>query len=324
MKIGLQEISTIGHDLARPECVLTTVGGYLYTSDWRGGVCIIAPDGRQRSLITREESFLPRPNGIALLEDGSFLLSHLGDEEGGVYKLATDGTLSEFLIELDGEGLPPTNFVHVDKTGRAWISVSTRIFPRDKAYRPDIRDGFIVMVDQRGARLVADGLGYTNEVCVSPDGNFIYVNETFARRLSRFLIKEGGMLGPRQTVTEFGHGTFPDGLAFDEEGAVWVTSIVSNRVVRVLADGTQQIILEDSSPEHLEWSERAFLNKKMGRPHLDTVKSQKLRNISSLAFGGADRKTLYLGCLLDTVLYSCKSPIPGWKPVHWHFSDPWA
>ena len=313
---------TIGQDLVRPECVLTTSGGYLYTSDWRGGVSILAPDGRQLSILAAEESFVLRPNGIALLEDGSFLVCHLGNEEGGVYKLKNDGTLSAFLLELEGENLPPTNFVHVDRTGRAWISVSTRMSPRDKAYRPDVRNGFIAMVDKRGVRVVADGLGYTNEVCVSADGKYLYANETFARRLSRFLIRDGGLLGPRETVTEFGHGTFPDGLAFDEEGAIWITSIVSNRVIRVLADGTQQKVLEDSVLDHVEWVEQAYHSMEMGRPHLDSIKSRKLRNVSSLAFGGADRKIVYLGCLLDSVLYRFESPVAGLKPVHWHFKGP--
>ena len=38
-----------------------------------------------------------------------------------------------------------------------------------------------------------------------------------------------GALGPRETVTEYGHGVYPDGLEFDAEGGFWVTSIVSNR-----------------------------------------------------------------------------------------------
>ncbi len=322
MNIELEHVFAVGHDLARPECVLATAGGYLYCSDWRGGVSVIAPDGRQRSIIATEKSFTPRPNGIALLKQGWFLLCHLGDQDGGVFILEKDGALSPFLIELDGEHLPPTNYAHVDHHDRVWITVSTQKSPRAKAYRPDVSDGFIVVVDERGARVVADELGYTNECCVSPDGEFLYVNETFARRLSRFAIRPDGALGHRQTVTEFGHGTFPDGLAFDEDGAVWITSIVSNRVIRVLPDGTQHVILEDSDPEHMEWTEQAFLENKMGRPHLDKAAGQRLRNISSLAFAGPDRKTAYLGCLLDTVLYRFNTGIAGWKPAHWHFPDP--
>ena len=41
-----------------------------------------------------------------------------------------------------------------------------------------------------------------------------------------------------ETVTQFGAGDFPDGLAFDEEGHAWVVSIVSNRLIRVAPDGS--------------------------------------------------------------------------------------
>jgi hypothetical protein len=210
---------------------------------------------------------------------------------------------------------------HVDHQDRVWVTVSTRVSPREKAYRPDVRDGFIAVVDERGSRMAADGLGYTNECCVSPDGGFLYVNETFGRRLSRFAMRSDGALGRRQTVTEFGNGTYPDGLTFDEQSAVWITSIVSNRVVRVLPDGTQQVILEGSDPQHLHWTEQAFLGNKMGRQHLDRAVSRRLRNISSLAFAGTDRKTIYLGCLLDTVLYRFNTRVAGWKPAHWQFPD---
>lgn len=87
-----------------------------------------------------------------------------------------------------------------------------------------------------GPRIVADGLAYTNECLASPDGAWLYVNETFARRLSRFAIR-GGVLGPKQVVAEFGVGEFPDGLALDVDGGVWVICVVANRVLRVDPSG---------------------------------------------------------------------------------------
>jgi sugar lactone lactonase YvrE len=130
-----------------------------------------------------------------------------------------------------------------------------------------VADGFIVCVNASGhARIVADGLGYTNEVALHPNGRWLYVNETFGRRLSRFLVKEDGSLGARETVTEFGVGDFPDGLAFDEDGCAWIVSIVSNRLIRVWPDGRQEIYLEDNDPGHLDWVEEAFQAHTMGRP----------------------------------------------------------
>ncbi len=310
----------IGQGLVRPECVLATAAGDLYSADWRGGVAHLRPDGTQALYAGR----LPgggelRPNGIALLDDGSFLVTQLGADDGGVYRLRRDGSVEPWLLAVAGQPLPPTNFVLPDGQGRTWVTVSTRRRPRDVAYRRDGGDGFIVCVDRQGARIVADGLGYTNEVALHPNGRWLYVNETFARRLTRFALHADGSLGERQLVAEFGPGTFPDGLAFDEEGQVWVVSIVSNRVIRVAPDGTQVVWLEDAEPEHLAWVEQSYQADRLGRPHLDQIRSRQLRNLSSIAFSGADRRTAVFGCLLGDSLASWRLPVAGVAPSHWTF-----
>jgi sugar lactone lactonase YvrE len=313
---SLSELGWTGSELHRPECVLTTSSGSLYTADWRGGVFHQRADGSS-ALYRADHNPALRPNGIALLPDGSFLLAQLGIDDGGVYRLTRDGAVQPWLMEVEGQALPPTNFVLPDARGRTWVTVSTRKRPRALGYRREGGDGFIVCVDARGARVVADELGYTNEVALHPSGEWLYVNETFARRLSRFALGSDGSLGPRLTVTEFGPGTFPDGLAFDEEGHAWVVSIVSNRVIRVAPDGAQTLWLEDADAEHLAWVEAAYEAGTMGRPHLDEVKSRVLRNLSSIAFAGADRRTAVFGCLLGERLATLRLPVAGAKPPHW-------
>ncbi len=317
--IDLDDVEFLGAGLVRPECVLCTKAGALFVSDWDGGVTRIGPDGGQQRILAPASAGL-RPNGIALSRDGSFLIAHLGDTEGGVFRLRRDGGLEPVLIEVAGEALPPTNFVMEDALGRLWITVSTPRAPRDLGYRRDLAEGFIVLLDQRGARIVARDLGYTNEVQIDPSGEWLYVNETFGRRLSRFRIGANGGLSERQTVTEFGLGTFPDGLAFDCEGAAWVVSIVSNRVIRVDREGRQEILLEDSDAEHLAWVEAAYEAGTLGRPHLDRAASRRLRNVSSLAFGGPDLKTVTLGCLLGDSLARFRSPVAGWPLPHWEIA----
>lgn len=308
----------LGAGLKRPECVLTTAQGHVYTADWRGGVAHLLPDGSQRLYTARLPSGGElRPNGIALLADGSFLVAQLGAEDGGVWRLHRDGGLEPWLLRVDGQPLPPTNFVLPDGHGRTWVTVSTRRSPRALGYRRTGGDGFIVCVTPAGARLVADGLGYTNEVALHPSGQWLYVNETFAQRLSRFTVAADGTLGERETVVQFGPGTFPDGLAFDEEGCVWVVSIVSNRLIRVAPDGTCTTWIEDVDPAHLAWAQAAFDSDTMDRPHLDRAGGRVLANISSIAFAGADRRTGVLGCLLGDRLATLTLPAPGVAPPHW-------
>ncbi|CAN0358666.1 unnamed protein product, partial [Phaeothamnion confervicola] len=244
---SLASLAFTGSDLVRPECVLATATGDLYCADWRGGVAHLRPDG-SRALYagTGPDGLALKPNGIALLRDGSFLVTHLGAEDGGVFHLQRNGRVDPWLLAVQGVALPPTNFVVEDRCSRFWVTASTRLQPRSRGYRRSCSDGFIVRVDPRGAAIVADGLGYTNEVAVHPSGRWLYVNETFARRLSRFSLRADGSLGVKEVVTEFGPGTFPDGLAFDEEGHAWVVSIVSNRLIRVAPDGSQTLWLEDA------------------------------------------------------------------------------
>jgi sugar lactone lactonase YvrE len=319
-RCSLQSLGHLGTGLVRPECVLATAHGDLFSADWRGGVAHRLPDGTQQ-LYT---GHLPggaelRPNGIALLADGSFLIAHLGPEHGGVYRLTREGRVEPWLLEVAGEALPPTNFVLRDMAGRTWVTVSTRLSPRALGYRRSCNDGFIACVQPDGqSAVVADGLGYTNEVALHPGGAWLYVNETFARRLSRFPLRSNGSLGARETVTEFGPGTFPDGLAFDEAGHAWVVSIVSNRLIRVAPDGSQTLWLEDADAEHLAWVEAAYDAAQMGRPHLDGVRSRVLRNISSIAFAGPQRRSAVLGCLLGDSLATLALPVAGVAPPHWN------
>jgi sugar lactone lactonase YvrE len=318
--IGLASLRQVGSLLSRPECVLATARGELFASDWRGGVAHILPDGRQRLYAGQSADLAdgPRPNGIALRRDGSFLFAQLGADQGGIWRLDRAGQIAPVLQAIDGVPLPPTNFVHEDASGPTWFTVSTRLAPRARDYRADAASGFIGVIDAKGPRIVADGLGYTNECLPDPAGKFLYVNETFARRLSRFPLLPGNALGPKQVVAEFGPGIFPDGLAFDSAGCVWIVSVVSNRLIRVCpATGMQTVWLEDVSPEHLDWVEAAYRANAMDRPHLDTPGGTVLRQVSSLAFGGPGLTTGFLGCLLGDSIAAVAMPVAGHPPSHW-------
>lgn len=321
--ISLDQITEVGTALKRPECVLATSNGRIYTADWRGGIGITEADGETWFIVGKDPDIELKPNGICLMPDGSFLIAHLGDKDGGIYQISEQGEVTPFCLEVDGEPLPPSNYVHLDTQNRIWITVSTRQIPRSKGYTNSVADGFVVMVDVDGkAKIVADNLGYTNECLTSPDGEYLYVNETFGRKLTRFKIAPNGSLSERTTVADFGPGVFPDGLTFDTEGGIWITSIVSNRVIRIAPDGEREVVVEDCDTDHLQMVEFSFQRGNMGRPHLDVVKSKKLKNISSLAFGGKDLKTAYMGCLLGDAVYKFDSPYEGHPPTHWHFEGP--
>ena len=208
-------------------------------------------------------------------------------------------------MEVDGVPVPPANFVTIDEQDRIWISVSTRLAPRQQAWRDDVADGFVVLVDASGARIVADGLHYTNEVRPDPTGKWLYVVETFGRRVRRFPIgAPAATLGTAETVFSGGRGFFPDGFAFDEDGGLWVTSLVSNRLVRFHHDRLDTV-LEDVNEDFVERVEHAFASRTMAAEHLGRIPRTLLQQLTSVAFGGPDRRTVYLGSLHG----SCRVPL---------------
>jgi hypothetical protein len=190
LSVAPADLTFLGQDLARPECVVVTARGDVFASDRRGGIARVHADCPPELILGRGVAdFLP--NGFALLPDRSFMIANLGPS-GGVWRMLPDGALAPELLEVDGMRLPPTNFANAEHTTgalRLWVSVSTRKVPREQAMRADTADGYIVLKDARGVRIVADGLGFTNENKLDPSGRWLYVNETMARRLSRFALK---------------------------------------------------------------------------------------------------------------------------------------
>jgi len=314
-RIALDEIAFVGEGLERAECVLTTAAGEIFCSDHGCGVIEL---GRPKLPLHRKPPGLT-VNGFALLRTREFLVANIDPASGsGVWKIDRERNLTPWLLRADGEDLPVTNAVCIDGLDRVWISVSTRRLPRESAFRPGEGDGFIVLADGAGARIVADGVGFTNEARVDPSGQWLYVNETFARRLSRFPIRPTG-LGPKQVICGFDDGDFPDGVAFDALGHAWVSCVVSNRIIRVAPDGSKETIVDAADAAIVEAAERRFRAHLMGRSDVDSGARCVLGNSSSVAFGGPDLTQVYVGSLGNNRLATFRSPVAGAPPPHWRF-----
>ena len=90
----------VGTGLTRPECALAHSSGLICVPSWAGsgGVSIINARGDTRHILAKIPASLNtwldeglKPNGIALEANGRFLLAHLGEERGGIFRMDARG-----------------------------------------------------------------------------------------------------------------------------------------------------------------------------------------------------------------------------------------
>lgn len=311
---SVNDLTQVGDGLHRPECVLATPQGDLFTPDWTLGIARTDLNGVVSAAVEApliQDGFLP--NGIALLPDGSFLFANLGPQ-GGIWRVGRKGPAEPFLLEADGYKVPPANFVLVDGD-RVWVTVSAATRSHTH-FAPDEKTGVIILSEGGSARVVADGLTWTNELRISPDRQYLFVNETFACRTIRFKLNADGSLGEK-THIEFPAGTFPDGLAFDVESCLWIACPVSNRVIRLQPDLSWKVLFEDCEPGFFREMSDTFSRGMLTRDMIVESKGARVSNLSSLAFGGPDRKTLFLGSLTMSSIASLQVPVAGAPLEHW-------
>lgn len=309
----LEDLTQTGSGLHRPECVLATPDGALYTCDWTLGIARTAPDGTTGPALETDliaQGF--RPNGLALTPDGDFLFANLG-RGGGVWRVGRTGEARPFATELDGGRVPHANFVLVDGD-RTWITISATT--RDhQHFTAQERSGLILLVQDGVVTVAADGLNWTNELRVSPDGRHLFVNETFACRTTRFDVAADGSLSDPVRIA-FLADTYPDGMAFDAEGGLWIVCVVTNRVVRLAPDLSWTVLFEDVAPSGLDAVE-AYGQGALTFEHLARSRGQRVANLSSIAFGGPDLMTVHLGGLGTDTVHVLRSPVAGQPMEHW-------
>jgi gluconolactonase len=323
-------VDHVGVDLQRPECILAERDGTLWTADARGGVVRIAPDGTQTLVVqTSDEHFDlagdqqaslfggTLPNGIAFAANGDLLIANFGTDR--LERMTRSGETRVMLDSLDGKPLGKVNFVLRDRRDRIWFTVSTMVNPWSEAVNATLADGYMVLVDDKGARIVADGFHFTNEIRFDAKEEWLYVAETTAKRVTRLRVQADGSLTDREVYgpSSLGDGVV-DGICFDAYGNLWATMIFADRLVAITPDGDLLELLDDGDPAATARFEAAFAT---GAPvpfDITLACGGPLCNwLASVTFGGPDLSRVYLGGLRATRVPYFTSPIRGLPMAHW-------
>lgn len=106
----------------------------------------------------------------------------------------------------------------VDSTGRVWYGSMNML-------NPSARDGSLAsFCEKNGLQIHDDGFTVTNGPVISPDGKFLFFNDTLQGTVYRYCLAiDSGKLSGRQVFIKFGadHG-YPDGMCFDVDGNLWI------------------------------------------------------------------------------------------------------
>lgn len=328
--LAMPDVGRIGRDLQRPECILAERDGTLWAADARGGVMRIAGDGSQQLIVQSVDPHFDvsadaaksllsgtLPNGLAFAANGDLLISNFGTDR--LERMTRHGETRVLMDSLGGKPLGKVNFVLRDSKDRIWITVSTMVNPWSDAICASLADGYIVLLDDKGARIVADGFHFTNEIRLDAREEWLYVAETTAKRVSRLRVQPDGSLIDREVYgpASLGAGLI-DGIAFDAYGNLWATMIFADRLLAITPEGELLELFADGAAEATARFEEKFASG--GSVPFDVLMAtggSVCTWLASVTFGGPDLSTVYLGGLRSTSIPYFRSPVAGLPMIHW-------
>ncbi len=180
----------------------------------------------------------------------------------GFRALGEDGSQTVLAeVEADDPGMR-MNDGKCDRQGRFWAGTMAY----DEAGPAGL--GTLYRLDpDLSVRPMVDGVSISNGIDWSPDDRLMYFIDSLTRRVDVFdFDRDDGAISNRRTLIEVDSSLgFPDGMTVDANGDLWVAVWGGSRVVHYAPDG----------------SERGMVRFPVSQT-------------SSCAFGGADRRDLYV------------------------------
>ncbi len=215
-------------------------------------------------------------NGLALDVDGSLLgCSH--KVQGIVRVNPTAGTVSTLLnTDSNGKHFNSPNDLTVRSDGTIYFTDPDYQLGSSRTSETGTK-GIYRVTPARQVSLVDGTFGEPNGVALSPDEGILYVSDMTANAIRKFTVASDGSTSNKQN---FATVTNPDGVAVDCAGNLYWASNSAGKVIVLSPSGSQ-----------------------IGSITVAT-------GTTNLAFGGADRKTLYISA--GMAIYTLPLNVPGY------------
>lgn len=296
--------------LEKAEGIAVADDGRLYLSNGKSAILVRETDGTLRPIGAPSGV-----NGVALDPQGRVILANFGllsGTPGSLQRLDPATGAVETLAEtIDGRQLVGSNFPVVARDGTIYCTHSTWSEPA--RIGTTVPAGFVYRVTPDGkVDQVAGGLRGANGCCLDRQEKYLYVALTGAGRIVRLPRRKDGSLGPAENFGPvLGDVTpdamfqdilalddaaraklgYPDGLAFDVAGNLWITMPFSNKLVMLTPAGRLVEMLHDPAGTMLS------------RP-------------TNLAWGGPDRRDLHVVSRATGSVIRARTPVAGLPLVH--------
>ncbi|QAX29054.1 SMP-30/gluconolactonase/LRE family protein [Leisingera sp. NJS204] len=217
------ELITLPDGEAGPEDLAELADGAVYTTSLSGNLYRI--DGAEPVLADRLGG---RPLGLKAGPDGAL---YIADSFRGILRWSGPGTLKVLADSINGTPIIYANQLDVAQDGTVYFSNSSDRFDPETmgGTKPtsiltiweQSDSGYVARLAPDGSvEKLATGFVYTNGIALSPDEDFLLINETGRARIHRFWLT-GDRAGQQEVFLDNLPG-YPDNLEGQGDGTYWL------------------------------------------------------------------------------------------------------
>jgi gluconolactonase len=229
--IHTESLTVFANGLDHPECCAFDRDGNLWTGGEAGQIYRIDPTGNVETIASLG-GFCA---GVALSPDDSQLFACVAGR--GIVRVAKEtGEHSVFATHAGQHQIVSANFLLFDRSGPLYVTDSGKWKQRN---------GYVLRFDTDGrGEVLAGPLGYANGLARSADGRHLYMVESDSDAILRFEIANNDRLTtPDVYANEVGR--FPDGLALDVAGNLYVCCYASDEIWRISPAREKTLVAHD-------------------------------------------------------------------------------